>query len=746
VLAGVAALLVVAVFGGVIAVHQRSTARTQARAAQAQRLGIQALTEADLDRSLLLARQGVALDDSLATRSNLLTALLRAPAAIGFIRGDGNPLLAIDPGPRGRTIAAGDSDGAVVFFDTATRRRIGPSYNVSGGTITAVRFSGDATRLAVAGFDDSGVFVDLLDAHTHHRIGRLLADPGQPAASFENVVFSPDSRLLAADFTSFTHGSHSRHFVLRWNARTGRRLGHSQPIGSTFPALAERIGSTFLARVGPIGSTFPALVGYVAGGRRLVTSTAEAGETVVRDAATLRPVHQWRGGGAPAAVSPDERVLAFGADDGSVRLLDLRTGKLRVAAGRHAARVTTIRFAPGSRSLVTAASDGGLIVWDVRTATRIETLGQQAGGVSQVAISSDGRTAYSAGQNGSVIAWDLAGTRRLGRPFQAAPNGDVGLVATTSDGAGFAVPEQDGHIDLFDARTLSRTGRIQVGAGMISTVAMAPDGRTMAAMTPDGRLAFVDLRTHRPFGPTDRANAGDAPGVTFSGDGRWLATSGGGVPVVDVWDARKRSHVNTLLLDGDASDVSISPDGRTMVATVLNGDRSGELDIVSVPGLDSVARVRVPRGAWGRFSDDGRLLLYGDEAGRAWIFDARTWRPRGRPLVGHTGAVVTVNLSPDGRTVATTSADGTTRLWDLASGRAIGTPLPGLPDHRVGAAFVDGGTHLVSLYDSGRGYLWDVRPQSWARRACEVAGRTLTRAEWQGAVPERDYAPACRNG
>ena len=29
------------------------------------------------------------------------------------------------------------------------------------------------------------------------------------------------------------------------------------------------------------------------------------------------------------------------------------------------------------------------------------------------------------------------------------------------------------------------------------------------------------------------------------------------------------------------------------------------------------------------------------------------------------------------------------------------------------------------------------------RRACAVAGRTLTRAEWNDALPERTYAPAC---
>jgi WD40 repeat protein len=134
--------------------------------------------------------------------------------------------------------------------------------------------------------------------------------------------------------------------------------------------------------------------------------------------------------------------------------------------------------------------------------------------------------------------------------------------------------------------------------------------------------------------------------------------------------------------------------------------------------------------------------LYGDDAGRAWVFDTRTWT-HGAPLEGHTGAIVTVNLSPDGATLATTSADGTTRLWDLASGRAIGTPLPGIPNHSVSAAFVDGGRQLATVYDNGRGYLWDVAPESWARRACTVAGRTLTRAEWKDALPERGYAPEC---
>jgi hypothetical protein len=40
--------------------------------------------------------------------------------------------------------------------------------------------------------------------------------------------------------------------------------------------------------------------------------------------------------------------------------------------------------------------------------------------------------------------------------------------------------------------------------------------------------------------------------------------------------------------------------------------------------------------------------------------------------------------------------------------------------------------------------VWDVRPASWAARACAVAGPPLTRAEWREALPGRGYAPACR--
>ena len=92
-LAGVVVLLAAAVTGGIFAVVQRSEARTAETAQFVQRLGAQALVEDDLDLSLLLARQAVAIDDSPQARGYLLATLRSRPAAIGIMHGDGGVLM-----------------------------------------------------------------------------------------------------------------------------------------------------------------------------------------------------------------------------------------------------------------------------------------------------------------------------------------------------------------------------------------------------------------------------------------------------------------------------------------------------------------------------------------------------------------------------------------------------------------------------------------------------------------------------
>ena len=89
------------------------------------------------------------------------------------------------------------------------------------------------------------------------------------------------------------------------------------------------------------------------------------GRTEIRDATTLRALQRWPVGADEAALSPDDHTLLLGGSDGSVRFLDLGTGDVRTASGRHAGPVMRATFGPDGRTAVTAGEDNRVIVWDV---------------------------------------------------------------------------------------------------------------------------------------------------------------------------------------------------------------------------------------------------------------------------------------------------------------------------------------------------------------------------------------------
>ncbi|OHV33689.1 hypothetical protein CC117_04715 [Parafrankia colletiae] len=68
------------------------------------------------------------------------------------------------------------------------------------------------------------------------------------------------------------------------------------------------------------------------------------------------------------------------------------------------------------------------------------------------------------------------------------------------------------------------------------------------------------------------------------------------------------------------------------------------------------------------FSPDGRTLASSSDDGtvRFWDMSDRTNPTRlGEPLTGHADAMAAVAYSPDGRTLATSSTDRTVRFWDV---------------------------------------------------------------------------------
>ena len=142
-------------------------------------------------------------------------------------------------------------------------------------------------------------------------------------------------------------------------------------------------------------------------------------------------------------------------------------------------------------------------------------------------------------------------------------------------------------------------------------------------------------------------------------------------------------------------------------------------------------------------SPDGRLFAIGNQFGVSRVYATATFKPVTRALAGDAGGIVSAAITRDNRTLATGSDTGAVQLWDIPSGQAVGAPLPGVASSPVVPAFTPDGGHLVATYASGRAYVWDIRPPSLAAHACRVAGRQLTRAEWEEFLPGRDYDPAC---
>jgi WD40 repeat protein/DNA-binding SARP family transcriptional activator len=732
-LAGLAALLALAVVAGVVALNQRGEARDAALSADAQRLGAEALTQERLDSALLLARTGVALDETPATQSNLLSVLMRTPAALGIVDSD-RRLHAGAVSPDGRLMATGDDRGKVTFYDTATREPLGKPYVIREGVIQHLRFSPDGSTLAIGSLDPTDslqeAIVDLIDPDTR-RLRLRVELPGflEPAPFvLANIVFLADTSDVVVALIHGEFPDAPPSLLYRVDGETG--------------AIESEL------RVGNSSAVLPSAT---ADGGRLYLTSAGDNRTWEIDPDGLRVLRSFPVGDLAGAVSPDGSLFALGGQTGRVRLLDLRSGQVRSFRGGHDGSVLGAIFTSDGGTLVTSGNDGQVIAWDVDRGRVAERFSGHSGEVGGLDVTADGRTLVTSATDGRTIVWDLAGDRRLDRRFTAGAALDTSAqeawyvvdvtrgLAVSPDGRTLAVTGRDGAVDLIDAGTLKRRHTFQAMQGFAASVAFSPDGRLLAVTGKDGRITLWNARTLRSAGEL-RGLRADSQVLAFSPDGRRLAAAEAlfEPPRMRVWDVRRRA-LTRFESATHASTLAFSPDGRWIAADpgfgadVLDA-RTGRL--VKYVGTRGATRSVA-------FSPDGGRLVIGSLDGTVHFFSTDDWKPLGRPFEAHTSRVISLVFSPDGRALATAGADGTVALWDAQTRKPLGAPLTLEPETFVSAAFSPDGSHLFAVSTGGQGVRLDASPEAWKRHACVVAGRDLTAQEWEDALPERPYQAVC---
>ncbi len=648
-LLGAGALVLVAVVALTVAV---SFARQKAAAEERRDEALRQSARAAIARGELLearAHVRAALEGSDSPKSRALLWSLRSQA-LRWSKPLPSLAHAITFLPDGKSILVGDgAQGAVMLVDLETGNETRQEV-LRAGIVNSLALAADG-KTAFAGAFAGKIFAYTLGAEGAKEIEAHEA----PVLS---LALTPDGRTLLSAGSDGLKLWDTLSLSQQGSLDLGG-IGLRQVVVSHDGQRVAIAGSDLWIRLFDLPSLRP--LGTIAGHKVPGISVGFTKDGRLLSAGMDGALHVWREGrdAAPAfrissriwgfALSPDERQVALGVEDGSVRLVALDTMQEQRQFLSHTLPVHRLAFSPDGRYLISTGLDARMAVWDLAAAPPMRSLPPHRGLIHDVRFLDGGRSLVTSGKDRTLRVWnvesgDVEGVIQCGDECSRIEKVSGGLLATLGNG----------RIRLMEVAGGESRGVLGEQGGL-SDFAVLPGGSEIVAATLDGALVYYDVHTLR---ERQRLSFYQSPvHVTVAPSGDLIATHEEKGSTIELRQARSGAIVTRF---AGTRVLAFHPNGESLAYL---GERK-ELFLFDVKTRQSRLLSYDPSKrthALAVFLRDGAQMVTGRFDGMLSVFDLSA--AGSRIHRGHLLAVSGLAVSEDGKYLASVSSDGTVSLF-----------------------------------------------------------------------------------